>query len=147
MQLIVAALYDIALFNLEVTGENVRAIIVESSRLHSPVLAVGRMISQDISYRGCMFKEGDKALFYTAMANFDPAVCENPFYFMPERKANPLSFGTGIHMCIGMGISLNFSTMVVEHISSHYKLSKVEITDLAEGVAAPGAACFNIWVA
>lgn len=52
MPLIVAALWAISHFNLKVNTVNVRDIVVEASRLYSPVLSVGRVIAQDLIFRG-----------------------------------------------------------------------------------------------
>lgn len=146
MQLITAALYDISKFNFTVTKDNVRDIIIEASRLHSPVLSVGRVITQEIDYNGFQLSNGDKALFYTGMANFDPHIFKNPFVFSPGRTEKPLSFGTGIHMCIGMGVALSIATVCVDFICSYYKLKQVNILEVAEGVSALGAIRFNIEV-
>lgn len=85
-------------------------------------------------------------MFYTALANFDEKVFDNPFRFIAERKEKPLSFGTGMHMCIGMGITLSFASSFIAHINSHYMLRDVSIIEFAEGVSAPGASDFNIGI-
>lgn len=146
MPLIVAALWAISHFNLKVNTVNVRDIVVEASRLYSPVLSVGRVIAQDLIFRGQNLKEGDRVMFYTALANFDEKVFDNPFRFIAERKEKPLSFGTGMHMCIGMGIALSFASSFIAHINSHYMLREVSIIEFAEGVSAPGASDFNIGI-
>ncbi|WAB89120.1 cytochrome P450 (plasmid) [Pantoea agglomerans] len=146
MPLIVAALWAISHFNLKVNTVNVRDIVVEASRLYSPVLSVGRVIAQDLIFRGQNLKEGDRVMFYTALANFDEKVFDNPFRFIAERKEKPLSFGTGMHMCIGMGIALSFASSFIAHINSHYMLRDVSKIEFAEGVSAPGASDFNIGI-
>lgn len=144
MQLIVATLYNIHSLNLIVNKNNIRDIIIESSRLYSPILSIGRVISEDIYYDKHLLKKGDKAIFYTGLANFDSNYFENPFSFNINRKNSPLSFGVGIHKCIGMVISLDFSKHYIEFICNNYQLNNVIILDVIEGVSALGASSFII---
>ncbi|WP_262215635.1 cytochrome P450 [Escherichia coli] len=144
MQLIVATLWAISHFNLKVGAENAREVVSEASRLYSPVLSVGRVMSQDLSFRGQSLKKGDRVMFYTGLANFDPAVFNEPFRFIPGRKEKPLSFGTGMHMCIGMGIALNFASSFIADICVRGLVRNVNITSLAEGVSAMGASSFSM---
>ena len=144
MQLIVAALWAISHFSLKVGTENARDVVIEASRLCSPVLSVGRVMSQDLSFRGQNLKKGDRVMFYTGLANFDPEVFDEPFRFIPGRKEKPLSFGTGMHMCIGMGIALNFASSFIADTSARCSIRNVSITGLAEGVSALGASRFSI---
>ena len=144
MQLIVATLWAISHFSLRVNADNVRDIVVEASRFYSPVLSVGRMMSQDLSFRGLNLRKGDRVMFYTALANFDAGFFDEPFQFIPGRKEKSLSFGTGMHMCIGMGIALNFASSFIARTSSNGALRNVRITELAEGVSALGASRFSM---
>lgn len=144
MQLIVATLWAISHFRLSVNADNVREIVVEASRLYSPVLSVGRVMSQDLSFRGLNLRQGDRVMFYTAMANFDPGFFDEPFQFIPGRNEKPLSFGTGMHMCIGMGIALSFASSFITRTSVNGSLRNVRITELAEGISALGASRFII---
>lgn len=146
MQLIVASLYNIYKFNLSVTRENVRDIITESSRLCSPILCMGRIVTKNINYKDFIFKKGDRIMFYTGMANFDPNVFKNPFEFSLNRYEKPLSFGSGVHMCIGMGISLSFSSKCVDFICSNYSIKNVSVFELIKGVSSLGAFRFSIEV-
>lgn len=74
MQLIVAALWAISHFSLKVGTKNARDVVIEASRLYSPVLSVGKVMSQDLIFRGQSLKMGDRVMFYTGLANFDPEV-------------------------------------------------------------------------
>lgn len=143
---IVKSLYNIYKFNLSVTRENVRDIITESSRLCSPILCMGRIVTQNINYKDFIFKKGDRIMFYTGMANFDPNVFKNPFEFSLNRYEKPLSFGSGVHMCIGMGISLSFSSKCVDFICSNYSIKNVSVFELIKGVSSLGAFRFSIEV-
>lgn len=48
------------------------------------------------------FKRGDRAAVILAAANLDPHTFSDPLTFKPQRdEAANLSFGAGIHFCIG----------------------------------------------
>ncbi|STU22415.1 Biotin biosynthesis cytochrome P450 [Klebsiella pneumoniae] len=104
MQLIVATLWAISHFSLKVGAENAREVVIEASRLYSPVLSVGRVMSQDLSFRGQSLKKGDRVMFYTGLANFDPEVFNEPFQFIPGRKEKPLSFGGSSLVVVAEGM-------------------------------------------
>ncbi|MDQ7171369.1 hypothetical protein RCF63_22850, partial [Klebsiella pneumoniae subsp. pneumoniae] len=53
-------------------------------------------------------------------------------------------FGTGMHMCIGMGIALNFASSFIADICVRGSIRNVNITGLAEGVSALGASSFSM---
>ncbi|MDA3979810.1 cytochrome P450 [Gallibacterium sp. AGMB14963] len=144
MQLIVATLYTIHNFNLTVDKSNIKNIILESSRLYSPVLSVGRIVTKDIHYCRNIIKKGERAIFYTGLANFDSNSFVLPFTFNLDRINKPLSFGVGIHKCIGMGISLDFTKIFVEFILEKYKLKNVSIFKVDDGASAIGISSFTI---
>ncbi|WP_052059461.1 cytochrome P450 [Pantoea rwandensis] len=146
MQLIVAALFDIKNFNLLPFPCSINALITEVSRLHPPVLSVGRVFNQDFEYQGVSFKKGDKVLFMTGLANFDPNVFESPFSFIHGRKKRPLSFGAGVHLCIGMGVAMSIASKVVQLIVDRSKNFELSISAISEGFSALGAEKFVIEV-
>lgn len=83
-------------------------------------------------------------MLYTGLANFDPEVFNEPFRFIPGRKEKPLSFGKGMHMCIGMGIALNFASSFITDICARDSIMNVNITGLVAGVSALGASRFSM---
>lgn len=81
--------------------------VEEIIRYSSPVQWMRRTLTQDYTYKGHEFKEGDKvALFYGA-ANRDPSVFENPDAFDVRRSPNPhVGFGgPGPHFCLGANLA------------------------------------------
>ncbi|WP_052012453.1 cytochrome P450 [Pectobacterium betavasculorum] len=144
MQLIVAALFDIKKFDLLPFTCSINTVLTEVSRLHPPVLSVGRVFNEDYEYQGVSFKKGDKALFMTGLANFDPNVFESPFAFIPGRNKKPLSFGAGVHLCIGMGVAMSVSSKIVQLIVDRSKNFNLSISQLSEGFSALGAEAFII---
>ena len=81
--------------------------VEEIVRYASPVQWMRRTLTQDFTYCGKRFQEGDKvALFYGA-ANRDPSVFEHPDAFDVRRSPNPhVGFGgPGPHFCLGANLA------------------------------------------
>ncbi|KQV82790.1 cytochrome P450 [Rhizobium sp. Root1220] len=76
--------------------------IEESLRIGAPVHIFQRWALEDVEVDGIAFKRGDKVSLILAAANLDPAKFSEPLSFKPSRNEAPnLSFGAGIHFCIG----------------------------------------------
>ena len=76
--------------------------IEEILRYESPVQAVGRTVSESLEFRGVALAENDTVVSLVGAANRDPAVFEDPDRLDIIRKdLKPLSFGGGIHFCLG----------------------------------------------
>src|SRR5258708_36424088 len=66
-----------------------------------------RTALEDIEFRGKKFKKGEKVVMWYASGNRDEEVIEKPDDFIIDR-AGPrthLSFGFGIHRCVGMRLA------------------------------------------
>ena len=76
--------------------------VEETLRLCAPVHIFQRWALEDVEVDGVSFRRGDKVSLILAAANLDPSKFADPLTFRPERTdgAN-LSFGAGIHFCIG----------------------------------------------
>ncbi len=87
------------LFKDEATTERT---IEETLRICAPVHIFQRWALEDVEVDGISFKRGDKVSLILAAANLDPAKFSDPLVFKPARsEAANLSFGAGIHFCIG----------------------------------------------
>jgi len=77
--------------------------VEEFLRFVSPVqFTKPRFVQKDFEFGGATLRKGDKIMAMVAAANFDPAVHAEPQRLDLERAPNPhLSFGTGIHFCLG----------------------------------------------
>ena len=76
--------------------------IEEILRYECPVQAVGRTAHEPIEFGGEGFDKGDLIVALIGAANRDPETYPNPEQFDVTRERNrPLSFGAGIHFCIG----------------------------------------------
>lgn len=87
------------LFRDEATTERT---VEESLRICAPVHIFQRWALEPAEIDGIAFKRGDKVSMILAAANLDPAKFSDPLTFKPDRNEAPnLSFGAGIHFCIG----------------------------------------------
>lgn len=78
------------------------AAIEEILRLHTPVLQMPRTVMQDVELHGRSLCAGDAALLAFGSGNRDEAAFPDADRFKLDRMPNRhLSFGTGIHTCIG----------------------------------------------
>jgi len=88
---------------LEADWSRVNLAIEELLRFVSPVqFTKPRFVREDIELAGVRLKKGDKIMAMLAAANMDPDINVHPEKLDLARKPNRhLSFGTGIHFCLG----------------------------------------------
>ncbi|MDM9629393.1 cytochrome P450 [Rhizobium sp. S152] len=87
------------LFKDEATTERT---VEETLRICAPVHIFQRWVLEPVEIDGISFKRGDKVSLILAAANLDPTKFSDPLTFKPDRREAPnLSFGAGIHFCIG----------------------------------------------
>jgi cytochrome P450 len=81
----------------------VESMVPEIIRYHTPVIHMRRTASQDTELGGKQIKAGDKVVMWYISGNRDEDAIEDPNSFIIDR-ARPrqhLSFGFGIHRCVG----------------------------------------------
>ncbi|KIQ01417.1 cytochrome P450 [Agrobacterium tumefaciens] len=87
------------LFQDEKTTERT---VEETLRIGAPVHIFQRWALETVDIDGITFNRGDKVSLILAAANLDPKKFTDPLTFKPDRAEAPnLSFGAGIHFCIG----------------------------------------------
>jgi cytochrome P450 len=80
--------------------------IEEMLRFEPPVQATRRFATEDISFHGTEFKQGDLIFVSIAGSNRDPAANDRPDEFdIFREKPQQISFGYGIHLCIGAALA------------------------------------------
>ncbi len=81
----------------------VKTMVPEIIRWQTPLSHMRRRATQDVELRGKTIKAGDKVVMWYVSGNRDPEAIDNPDAFIIDR-ARPrhhLSFGFGIHRCMG----------------------------------------------
>jgi len=85
---------------------SVAAYVEEVLRYDSPVQLTSRIAMVDTAVGERQIPEGEEVLLLIGAAHRDPRRFENPDVFNPTRPDNvPLSFGAGIHYCLGQGLA------------------------------------------
>ncbi len=93
----------------------VGAFVEECLRRDGPPQRLFRVATRDVAVGGAQVKEGDWAAIFYASANRDPSVFEDPDRLILNRPNinKHLTFGHGIHFCMGAGIArLEAITMI-----------------------------------
>ena len=79
------------------------SMVSETIRWQTPLAHMRRRALQDIELGGKQIKKGDKVVMWYVSGNRDDEVIENPNDYIIDRPRvrNHLSFGFGIHRCVG----------------------------------------------
>ncbi|MFS8144667.1 cytochrome P450 [Rhizobium sp. BR 249] len=116
------------LFRDEATTERT---VEETLRICAPVHIFQRWALEPAEIDGVSFKRGDKVSLILAAANLDPAKFTDPLTFRPDRnEAANLSFGAGIHFCIGAPLArleLNVVLPILFERLAGLKLAKTPV--------------------
>ena len=76
--------------------------VEEMLRFDSSVQLTGRKALEDVEYEGHLIRKGEQLLALIGAGNHDPAAFSEPERFDIARdEKKPLSFGGGIHLCLG----------------------------------------------
>jgi hypothetical protein len=76
--------------------------VEELLRYDSPVQLTGRIVTEDLDFRGHRFRKGQMVILLLGAANRDPEVFPDPDRLDVARAENRhLSFGHGNHFCLG----------------------------------------------
>jgi cytochrome P450 len=91
------------LTKLKANPKLVPSLVAETIRYQTPVIHMRRTATRDTELVGQRIKQGDKVVMWYVSGNRDESVIENPDAFIVDR-AKPrqhLSYGAGIHRCVG----------------------------------------------
>ena len=96
--------------------------IEECLRYVSPVqMTKPRFATRDVVWQGREFRRGDMLAGILAAANCDPAKFDHPHSFDITRHPNPhLSFGTGVHFCLGFQLARAEAAIAFERILARF---------------------------
>lgn len=78
-------------------------MVSEMIRWQTPLAYMRRIAKQDVMLNGQFIRKGDKVVMWYASGNLDERVIDRPDEFIIDRKdaRNHLSFGFGVHRCMG----------------------------------------------
>lgn len=95
------SIYHLIGYDLYKSDIQTEALVEELLRYDSPVQLLGRIASHDCSIGGERIKQNDTLVLCIAAANRDPEIFNNPDKLVFNRAQTHLTFGRGIHYCMG----------------------------------------------
>lgn len=97
------------------------AFIDESLRHGGPPQRLFRIATQDVEVGGRLIREGEWVALFFAAANHDPAVFPEPAKFDIARPNlnKQLTFGVGIHHCLGSALARMEGRALIEAVLDH----------------------------
>ena len=104
------------------------SMVSETIRWQTPLAYMRRRALRDVELGGKLIKEGDKVAMWYVSGNRDETVIENPNAYIIDR-ANPrhhLSFGFGIHRCVGNRLAELQLKIIWEEILKRFP--RIEVT-------------------
>lgn len=111
---------------LKANTDLIEKTVEEALRYDSSILKQSRVASEDTSFGGKEIRRGDYLHFMIAAANRDKSRFSNPNTFNITRQdQGHLSFGHGIHFCIGAPLARIEAKIALKELLS--RLSKFEI--------------------
>jgi len=102
--------------------ELIPSMVSETIRWQTPLAHMRRRATQDIVFQGKKIREGDKVVMWYVSGNRDDEVIERPndYIIDRERHRQHLSFGFGIHRCVGNRLAELQLTIIWEEILKRF---------------------------
>jgi cytochrome P450 len=107
--------------------ELIASMVSEIIRWQTPLSHMRRLATQDTELRGKLIKKGDKVVMWYVSANRDDEKFDDPYTFDITRKnaRSHMSFGFGIHRCMGNHVAEMQLRILWEEITSRFE--KIEV--------------------
>ena len=98
------------------------SMVSETIRWQTPLAHMRRLATRDIEFKGKQIRKGDKIIMWYVSGNRDEEVITNPNAFIidRERHRQHLSFGFGIHRCVGNRLAELQLTIIWEEILKRF---------------------------
>jgi cytochrome P450 len=115
----------------------ISSMVSETIRWQTPLAHMRRTVLKDIEFRGKQIKKGDKVVMWYVSGNRDDEVIENPNAYVidRERPRTHLSFGFGIHRCVGNRLAELQLKTIWEEILERFPV--IELAGEPERVPSP----------
>ncbi len=98
------------------------SMVSETIRWQTPLAHMRRTANRDIEFQGKKIREGDKVVMWYISGNRDDEVIERPndYIIDRERPRQHISFGFGIHRCVGNRLAELQLTIIWEEILKRF---------------------------
>ena len=112
---------------LKAHPELIPSMVSETIRWQTPLAHMRRNATRDIELGGKLIKKGDKVIMWYVSGNRDDEVIENPNAYIidRERPRQHLSFGFGIHRCVGNRLAEMQLSIIWEEIMKRFPTIEV----------------------
>ena len=105
----------------------IRGAFEEVLRFEAPVQTFFRTTTRPVEVAGVQLGEGEKVLLFLAAANRDPRRWDRPDTFdVTRRAAGHMTFGTGIHGCVGQAVARLETEAILTALAS--RVASLELT-------------------
>jgi len=112
---------------LRANPELIPSMVSETIRWQTPLAHMARVATQDFEFRGKQIKAGDRVVMWYVSGNRDEEAIENPYAYIIDRPhpRQHLSFGFGIHRCVGNRLAELQLTIIWEEILKRFPVIKL----------------------
>jgi len=102
-------------------------MVNEIIRWQTPLAYMRRTATQDTELGGKTIKRGERVVMWYVSANRDDSVIERANEFLIDRKNSKqhLSFGLGVHFCMGSRLAEMQLRVVWEEVMKRYRMVEV----------------------
>ncbi len=103
------------------------SMVSETIRWQTPLAHMRRRALADFEFQGKTIRKGDKVIMWYVSGNRDETVIDNPDAYIidRERPRHHLSFGFGIHRCVGNRLAELQLTVIWEEILKRFPTIEV----------------------
>jgi cytochrome P450 len=107
---------------LRANPELIPSMVSETIRWQTPLAHMARVATQDFEFQGKQIHKGDRVVMWYVSGNRDDEVIEDPYAYVidRERPRTHLSFGFGIHRCVGNRLAELQLTIIWEEILKRF---------------------------
>ncbi len=105
----------------------ITSMVSETIRYQTPLAHMSRVATRDVEMGGKLIKKGERVVMWYISGNRDESVIENPNAFIidRERSRQHLSFGFGVHRCVGNRVAEMQLTIIWEEILKRFPVIKL----------------------
>jgi cytochrome P450 len=98
------------------------SMVSETIRWQTPLAHMARVATQDFEFQGKTIRAGDRVVMWYVSGNRDESVIERPYDYIIDRPhpRQHLSFGFGIHRCVGNRLAELQLTIIWEEILKRF---------------------------
>jgi cytochrome P450 len=112
---------------LRANPDMVLSMVSETIRWQTPLAHMRRTATRDVEVGGKLIRKGEKVVMWYVSGNRDEAVLDNPDAFIidRERPRQHMSFGFGIHRCVGNRVAELQLTIIWEEILKRFPVIRL----------------------